>query len=260
MLSCCISSLTRAVPLFSYRIWARRPNLHLKKLYSTEYEQRTLPACADVIVIGGGCIGCSTAYHLAKQGVGNVVLLEKAKITSGTTWHTDGLLWSLRNNRGLMEMQLHTRELANKILPEENGMDAGWQEGGSLYLTRNKKQLSGLELMSLLGSQHDVSSRMIDPEEITRVHPLIDTKGLLGALYTPQDGTLDPTTLCTSLIKAGQKYGLKVVENCTVTDIRVIKHSRTIRTIDSVETNLGKIKTEKVVNCAGCWAPYIAEV
>nr|XP_039249122.1 sarcosine dehydrogenase, mitochondrial-like isoform X1 [Styela clava] len=219
-----------------------------------------LPESADVVIIGGGSVGCSTAYHLAKLDIGKVVLIEKDKLTSGTTWHSAGILWNLRGHRSLTQMQIHTQQLLSRILPEETGFDSGWIKTGSIYLTRRETQMDALEKLSLMGSELGVELRMIDTDEISKLHPLIDTGGILGGLYSPDDGSLDPATLCTSYIKAATKYKAQVIEKCEVKYIKTDGDIPGKKTIVSIETNLGSIRTNKVINCTGAWAPYIAKM
>ncbi|XP_077967795.1 sarcosine dehydrogenase, mitochondrial-like [Styela clava] len=157
-------------------------------------------------------------------------------------------------------MQIYTRELLSRILPEETGFDSGWINTGSISLIRNRTQIDAFEKISLIGSEFGVESRMIDTDEISKLHPLIDTKGILGGLYSPDDGSLDPATLCTSYIKAATKYKAQVIEKCEVKNIKTDEDISGMKRIVSIETNLGSIKTNKVINCTGAWAPYIAKM
>ena len=101
----------------------------------------TVPAEADVVIIGGGSVGASTLYHLTKLGVNNAVLLERDQLTSGTTWHSAGLVWRLRPSDVEVELLAHTRELARDVLDKETGLWAGWNENGGLFIANNKERL-----------------------------------------------------------------------------------------------------------------------
>uniref|UniRef100_H2ZAI5 FAD dependent oxidoreductase domain-containing protein n=1 Tax=Ciona savignyi TaxID=51511 RepID=H2ZAI5_CIOSA len=218
-----------------------------------------MPTEADVVVIGAGSVGCSTAYHLAKLGGGKVILLEKSRITSGTTWHTAGILWSFRSTESETIMQLQTRELISKILPEETGEDAGWLSTGTLNTAKTKDQLKNFLKHASFASALGVDIFELMPNDISKLHPLLNTKDLYGAVYSPQCGTIDPATYCMSYVKAGAKYGLKTIENCSVNKINVESDYLGLKRVASVETDLGTIKTSNIVNCAGAWAPYIGK-
>uniref|UniRef100_H2ZAI6 FAD dependent oxidoreductase domain-containing protein n=1 Tax=Ciona savignyi TaxID=51511 RepID=H2ZAI6_CIOSA len=216
-----------------------------------------LPTEADVVVIGAGSVGCSTAYHLAKLGGGKVILLEKSRITSGTTWHTAGFYSYL--TRFLFFIMLSQLELISKILPEETGEDAGWLSTGTLNTAKTKDQLKNFLKHASFASALGVDIFELMPNDISKLHPLLNTKDLYGAVYSPQCGTIDPATYCMSYVKAGAKYGLKTIENCSVNKINVESDYLGLKRVASVETDLGTIKTSNIVNCAGAWAPYIGK-
>nr|XP_039249163.1 sarcosine dehydrogenase, mitochondrial-like [Styela clava] len=218
------------------------------------------PTEADVVVIGGGSIGCSTAYHLSKLTKGNIVLLEKDKLTSGTTWHTAGLLWKLWAHDTMIELVDHTRELMTKTLKEETGMETGWVPTGGMFTAANKERLDEYQVMSTLGQVYGIESYVLSPEESLKVHPLLNVDDLYGTLYSPLDGTMDPAGTCTTYTKAAAKYGAKVFEGCEILGLQVEENDMGTRQIKSVTTDLGTIKTSKVVNCTGVWAPYIGKM
>ncbi|XP_039268974.2 sarcosine dehydrogenase, mitochondrial-like isoform X2 [Styela clava] len=235
------------------------PPLHKDKSGVLDNVNKSLPDSADVVVIGGGSVGCSTAYHLAKLKAGKVVLIEKDRLTSGTTWHTGGIVWNLRDGRPLTQMQVQTIDLASRILPEETGFDAGWIKTGAIFLTRSKNALDALERKALIGSEFGIEASLVDADQISKLHPFIETKNLLGGVYSPNDGSVDPATLCTSYIKAATKYGAEVFEKCEVKDIKTTDLLG-LKQVNAIETNLGTIKTNNVVNCTGAWGPYIAKM
>nr|XP_002128931.1 sarcosine dehydrogenase, mitochondrial-like [Ciona intestinalis]XP_018667187.1 sarcosine dehydrogenase, mitochondrial-like [Ciona intestinalis]XP_026689996.1 sarcosine dehydrogenase, mitochondrial-like [Ciona intestinalis] len=220
----------------------------------------SVPAEADVVVIGGGSVGCSTAYHLAKMGVKNVVLLEKHKLTAGTTWHTAGLLWHLTSHDLEMELIKHTRELMTEVLPEETGLETGWVHTGGLFTAYTQQRFDAYKEMTTLAKVFDIEAHLLSPSEIKEVHPLVDISNLVGAAYSPQDGTMDPAGTCVTYTRAAAKYGAKILENCDVTSIETSTDDYGIKRIASINTNYGPIKTKNIVNCTGVWAPYVGEM
>ncbi|XP_077976073.1 sarcosine dehydrogenase, mitochondrial-like isoform X3 [Styela clava] len=209
---------------------------------------------ADVVVIGGGVIGCSTAYHLAKLEIGKVVLVEKEKIGSGTTGITGGILQNLSNSYARTMMQVQTVDLLTNILPSE-GVESGFTETGAIFVTRKSSELNALEKMSSIGTACGVTSHLVSVEEISQLHPHLNTKGLVGGVYIPRDGSIDPGILCSSLKKAATKHGVEIYEQCLIKNIKTSRSGQ----VESVETDKGIIKTNKVVNCSGIWASDIAE-
>ena len=153
-----------------------------------------LPACADAVVIGGGSIGSSVLYHLTKHHGINAVLLESNQLTSGTTWHSAGLLWQLAGllGSGDVDVQLsqYTKHLAEETLPAESGQWAGWTTTGSLFACSSEERLVAHNRTRLLAmSIAGVESHVLSPQEAKKVHPLMNVDDLVGAIYTPSDGT-----------------------------------------------------------------------
>ncbi|XP_076800247.1 sarcosine dehydrogenase, mitochondrial-like [Clavelina lepadiformis] len=273
---------------FSYQRWSRLANSHYYRslrpsssptacsFYSTSVKDvpydtslhkekggvihGTLPAEADAVVIGGGSVGCSTAYHLAKMGAGRVLLLEKDMLTAGTTWHTAGLLWRLVSHDFEMEVTEHTRKLMTEVLKEETGQETGWVQTGGMFTAYTKERMDSYKAMATLGKNFGIESHVLTPAEISDIHPLLDVSKLTGAVYSPLDGTMDPSGTCMTYTKAASKYGAQIVENCPVIDVTTEEDSLGIRRVSSVVTNQGTIKTKNVINCAGVWAPYIGQM
>lgn len=218
----------------------------------------SVPEQADVVIIGGGSIGCQTQYHLAKMGVTNTVLLEKHALTAGTTWHTAGLVWKLRPSDTVIAMLGHMTELMAR-LPEETDMDIGWINNGGLFIANNKERLDEYKRLQTVGRTMGVESHVLAPDEVHKVHPLINTKDLYGCLYSPGDGTIDPAGLCSALTRYCTRQGAKVIEGCDVTGIET-EEFRGTRRVTGVVTPQGRISTNNVVNATGAWANYIAEM
>ncbi|XP_076800239.1 sarcosine dehydrogenase, mitochondrial-like [Clavelina lepadiformis] len=221
---------------------------------------KALPSEADVVVIGAGSVGCSTAYHLSKLYGSKVVLLEKDKITSGTTWHTAGILWSYRTSKDETMMQLQTRELISEILPKETGEDAGWLKTGTIGTTKTAESFKDVMQNAIFAKACGVETYPLKAHEINDLHPLLNVNDVYGAVYSPGDGTMDPATYCMAYLKVAQKHGAKVFENCAVVNITTAENDLGQKKVVNVVTDQGTIKTDRVVNCAGAWSPYIGQM
>ncbi|GAB5580352.1 sarcosine dehydrogenase [Prionailurus iriomotensis] len=219
-----------------------------------------LPGTAHVVVIGGGSLGCQTLYHLAKLGVSGAVLLERERLTSGTTWHTAGLLWQLRPSDVEVELLAHTRRVVSHDLEEETGLHTGWIQNGGLFIASNRQRLDEYKRLMSLGKAYGVESHVLSPAETKALYPLMNVDDLYGTLYVPHDGTMDPAGTCTALTRAAAARGAQVIENCPVTGIRVRTDDFGVRRVAAVETEHGSIQTPCVVNCAGVWASAVGRM
>uniref|UniRef100_A0A669CGN3 Sarcosine dehydrogenase n=1 Tax=Oreochromis niloticus TaxID=8128 RepID=A0A669CGN3_ORENI len=221
---------------------------------------KPLPRSADAVVIGGGSLGCQTIYHLAKMGMTNVVLLERDRLTAGTTWHTAGLLWQLRPSDVEVELLAHTRNVISKDLEEETGLHTGWIQNGGLFIASNKQRLDEYKRLMSLGKVYGIESHVLSPAETKDLYPLMNVDDLYGTLYVPKDGTMDPAGTCTTLTRAATARGATVIENCPVTGIQVRADDIGVKRVKAVETQHGTIETPCVVNCAGVWATKLGEM
>uniref|UniRef100_A0A672J2I2 Sarcosine dehydrogenase n=1 Tax=Salarias fasciatus TaxID=181472 RepID=A0A672J2I2_SALFA len=221
---------------------------------------KPLPRSADVVVIGGGSLGCQTVYHLAKMGMTNVVLLERDRLTAGTTWHTAGLLWQLRPSDVEVELLGHTRNVVSRDLEEETGLHTGWIQNGGLFIASNKQRLDEYKRLMSLGKVYGIESHVLSPAETKDVYPLMNVDDLYGTLYVPTDGTMDPAGTCTTLTRAASARGATVIENCPVTGIQVRADDLGVKRVKAVETAHGTIETPCVVNCAGVWATKLGKM
>ncbi|KAK4886911.1 hypothetical protein RN001_003182 [Aquatica leii] len=226
-------------------------NIHY---YST---QTDVPSEADVVIIGGGSLGCNTLYQLSKKGV-KAVLLERNKITSGTTWHTGGLVWRLRPSDVDIQLLSATTEQLLK-LEEETGLNPGYVKNGGLFISRTKERLREYKRLHTIGHYFGIESHIITSSEAAKIHPLLNPKNFSAALYSPSDGCLDPSMLCTALIKGSTTNGGKLIEHCPVTNI-LTDSSTGFKKVVGVETSLGVIKTKCIVNAAGAWSRYISQM
>lgn len=220
----------------------------------------SIPASADVVIIGGGIIGCSTLYHLVKLNCKNIVLLEKNQLTAGTTWHTAGLIWRLRPSDTDIEILNHTRHLLHNVLESESGMHPGWINNGGLFIANSKERLHEYKRLMTIGKAFGIDSFVLSPQETKELYPLMNVTDLYGTLYSPGDGTVEPAGFCTSLTRIATKAGAQVIEKCPVININVEEDDFGIKRIKSVITPFGKINTNHIVNCTGVWAPQIGNM
>ncbi|XP_029024768.1 sarcosine dehydrogenase, mitochondrial [Betta splendens] len=221
---------------------------------------KPLPRSADAVVIGGGSLGCQTIYHLAKMGLTNAVLLERDRLTAGTTWHTAGLLWQLRPSDVEVELLAHTRNVVSRDLEEETGLHTGWIQNGGLFIASNKQRLDEYKRLMSLGKVYGIESHVLSPAETKDLYPLMNVGDLYGTLYVPNDGTMDPAGTCTTLSRAASARGATVIENCPVTGIKVHTDDFGVKRVKEVETPHGAIETPCVVNCAGVWATKLGRM
>lgn len=210
-----------------------------------------LPKSADVVVIGGGSAGCHTLYHLAKRGV-RAVLLERAQLTAGTTWHTAGLLWRLRPSDVDIQLLANSRNMLRQ-LEAETGLDPGWIQNGGIFIAHNETRLDEYRRLATVGAALGIENQILSPEETQKLFPLLDPKAFIGALYSPGDGVMDPAMLCTALRRAATTNGAKVIENCDVQEILVEERCARGKKVVGVATPFGNIRTEMVVNATGVW-------
>lgn len=209
-----------------------------------------LPGAADVVVIGGGSAGCHTLYHLARRGV-KAVLLERAQLTAGTTWHTAGLLWRLRPNDVDIQLLANSRRMLQQ-LEEETELDPGWIQNGGIFIAHNETRLDEYRRLATVGSALGIENQVLSPEDTQKLFPLLDPSAFVGALYSPGDGVMDPAMLCAALKKAATNLGAQVIENCGVDDLLLEQTARGKKVV-GVSTPFGDIKAEKVVNATGVW-------
>ena len=211
----------------------------------------TLPTQAQVVIVGGGIVGCSIAYHLTKLGVRDVLLLERKQLTSGTTWHAAGLVRASQAYANLTRLAVHTTKLYG-TLEQETGQATGYKVTGSVSIALNDERWDEFKRMASAARSMGVDVDVISPEEAKQRHPLINLEGVVGALYFPGDGQCDPASTALSLAKGARMGGAKLLEGVKVTGITV-KDGRAI----GVETDHGPVACEAVVNAGGMWGREI---
>ncbi len=210
---------------------------------------------ARVVIIGGGITGCSIAYHLAKMGWTDIVLLEKGELTSGTTFHSVGLVSQFRTSSALMRLQNYSITLYDQ-LKAEMGDALGWHKVGSLRLASSEDQLKNLKRQLSRAKALGLNVGMISPAEAKRIFPPMTDESLYGAVYIPDDGYLEPNSITTALAQRAKQLGAKIYTNVRVTGIGTSPKGE----ITKVITDHGSLITEVVVNAAGQWAPRIGEM
>jgi glycine cleavage system aminomethyltransferase T/glycine/D-amino acid oxidase-like deaminating enzyme len=207
-----------------------------------------LPSSAQIVIVGGGIAGCSTAYHLAKYGRTDVLLLEQGKLTSGTTWHAAGLVGQMRPNRTMTQMSKYGIELY-ATLEAETGLATGWKQCGSVNVASTPERMKVLRKQLAMARSFGVECHEISPGEAGERFPVMRTDDLQGALWLPGDGKANPADLCMSLAKGARNRGVKIVEGVEVTGVR-IERGR----VTGVVTAQGEVACETLVNCGGQWA------
>ena len=178
----------------------------------------SLPTQARVVIVGGGIAGCSTAYHLAKLGITDVLLLEQGKLTSGTTWHAAGLVGQMRPTRNMTAMSRYGIELYSS-LEAETGLATGWKQCGSVNVARTPERWQLLKKQAALARGFGVEVHLISPKEAGDKFAAMRTDDLQGAQWIPGDGKANPADLCMSLAKGARNRGVRIVEGVEVTGV-----------------------------------------
>ena len=187
----------------------------------------SFPNSAKVVVIGGGVAGCSVAYHLAKFGWKDVVLLERDQLTSGTTWHAAGLIGQVGASATITKLRNHSLNLY-KDLEKETGLSTGLKQNGSLTVAASEERLAELKRQVNTAQLFNVEADEVSIEQIKEIYPLINTKDIFGGVYIPHDGQADPIGVTNVLAKAAKNNGAKFIEKCSVKKI-LIKNNKIIK-------------------------------
>ncbi|MEO8739472.1 MAG: FAD-dependent oxidoreductase [Casimicrobiaceae bacterium] len=207
---------------------------------------------AQVVVVGGGIAGASTAYHLAKLGCTDVVLLEQGKLTCGTTWHAAGLVGQLRATRNATRMSQYGIELYS-TLESETGLATGWKQCGSVNVAKTPARLQLLKRQMARAKSFGIDFEFVTPAEAGKLCPLLRIDDLSGAVWIPGDGKANPTDLTQALAKGARMRGVRIREDTTVTG--VITDSGAVAGVRWRNADgEGELRCETLVNCAGQWA------
>ncbi|MGB8326967.1 MAG: FAD-dependent oxidoreductase [Steroidobacteraceae bacterium] len=212
------------------------------------------PTQARVIIIGGGIVGCSTAYHLGKLGLTDTLLIERHKLTSGSTHHAAGLVGQLRTSANITQMLGDSVALYNS-LEAETGLATGWKMNGGLRLACNADRWIELKRQATTARSFGLEVQLLSPREAQQLWPLMDSGDLVGAAFLPTDGQVNPSDIALSLAKGARMRGVKILEDTPITGIEV-RQGR----VTAVLTALGRIACETVVNCAGQWAREVGRM
>ena len=207
-----------------------------------------LPSRASIVVIGGGVMGCSTLYHLAEAGVSDAILLERNKLTSGTTWHSAAQVRALRSTRNLTDLIRYSIALYAK-LEEETGQATGWINKGSLSIATSEDRLIHIRRQEALAHLFGVRARSVSVEEAKERWPLMNAKDVIGAVWSPDDGRVSPSDLCAALVKGARARGARIFEDTPVDGILT-----TSGRVTGVETGRGTVCCDAIAVCAGLWS------
>ena len=218
----------------------------------TDLPTTATPNTARAVVIGGGIIGCSTAYHMGKLGWTDTVLLERKKLTSGTTFHAAGLVGQLRTSANITQLLGYSVDLY-KRLAAETGLQTGWKMNGGLRLACNAERWIEVKRQATTAHSFGLEMHLLTPQEAQDLWPLMTIDDLVGAAFLPTDGQANPSDITQSLAKGARMSGVKIFEDTPVTRI-IVENGR----IRGVETAHGTIECEKVICCAGQWTRTLA--
>jgi len=211
-----------------------------------------VPSSAEVVIVGGGIAGCSLAYHLTKIGITDVVLCERKQLTSGTTWHAAGLVTQLRATRNMTELAKYTGELFGS-LEAETGQATGYKKNGSLRTAKTAARLEELSRGASMAKSFGLAVEPVSVGEIKERWSPINTDGLVGGFWFPNDGQVNPTDVTMAYTRGARMRGAKIIENLPVTQI-LVEGGRAV----GVMTNAGAIHAKKVVICGGMWSRDLA--
>jgi len=220
----------------------------------SEIIEGKMPSSARVVIVGGGIMGCGLAYHLAHEGWSDVVLLEKAELTSGSTWHAAGQITHSTSSFGLGKCVDYNIGLYAGKLEAETGQSVTWHGCGSFRLAYTQDEMDWLRHTLSVGRALGFNIELVDPTFIARHHPFYNLDGVLGALHTPDDGHVDPSGVTQALAIGARRLGAKIIRRCRATDIRQGSDGHW-----TVSTENGPILCEHVVNAGGTYARQMGE-
>ena len=210
-----------------------------------------LPTRARVVIIGGGVVGASVAYHLTKAGWSDVLLLEQGQLSGGTTWHAAGLIGQLRATESGTRLVQYGTALYRQ-LEEETGLSTGYKRCGGVTVARTPERMVQLQRTAANAAAYDLTCEVISPERARELYPILEHRDLVGALWLPDDGTVNPADLTQALAKGARNGGAHIIERVRVLDV-LQQDGR----VTGVRTDLGDVEAEIVVNCAGQWAKAV---
>ena len=207
-----------------------------------------LPSHAQAVIVGGGIVGCSVAYHLAKLGWRDVVILERAQLTSGSTFHAAGLVGQLRSSASITQLLKYSVELYDQ-LEKETGHATGWRQNGGLRLACNEERWTEVRRQATTAHSFGLEMHLLSPDEAKKLWPLMETSDLVGAAFLPTDGQVSPSDLSVSMVKGAKQAGVTCIEDCPVEGV-ILENGA----VAGLRTGQGEIRCEVLVNCCGLWA------
>ena len=213
-----------------------------------------LPSSAKIVIVGGGIVGCSVAYHLGKMGITDVLLLERGRLTSGSTWHAAGLVGQLRTSANITQLLGYSVSLYDR-LEKETGLATGWKRNGGLRLACNPERWTEVKRQATTATSFGLEMHLLGPKEAQALWPLMQVDDVVGAAFLPTDGQASPSDITMSLAKGARASGVTIVEGVRVTGIDV-EGGR----LRAVNTDQIRIACDKLVTCAGQWSRDIGRL
>ena len=216
-------------------------------------EELAFPERARVVIVGGGIAGCSVAYHLGQLGWRDVVLLEQAKLAGGTTWHAAGMVGQLRTSNSLTKINKYSVELYQR-LEAETGVSTGWKEVGSLIVAQSAARMTQLRRTASMAERFGVEAQLISASKAGEYWPDLRTEDLLGGVWLPHDGKVNPEQTALALAAGARNHGIQIIEDTPVSEL-LVEEERIV----GVRTGRGTINAEYVVLCGGMWSRQLAK-
>jgi glycine cleavage system aminomethyltransferase T/glycine/D-amino acid oxidase-like deaminating enzyme len=213
-----------------------------------------LPARSEIVVIGGGVVGCSIAYQLARRGKTDVTVLERRRLTEGSTWHAAGLVGQLRSSSNLTRL-MRWSTATYQTLERETGYATGWRPVGSVRVAASDDRWAELRRLVTTARSFGFEVSLISPAEARELFPLLSTDGIRGATWVPSDGYADPSQLTQSFAAGARAAGVGIIQNCRVRTL-IVDEGR----VAAVDTELGRIECDVVVNATGMWGAETARL
>ncbi|HEY0291693.1 MAG TPA: FAD-dependent oxidoreductase [Hansschlegelia sp.] len=213
-----------------------------------------LPASAKVVIIGGGIVGCSTAYHLGKMGWSDVLLLERDRLTSGSTWHAAGLVGQLRTSANITQLLGESVKLY-KSLEEETGLATGWRMNGGLRLACTPDRWIEVKRQATTARSFGLEMQLLTPKEAQDLWPLMNVDDVIGAAFLPTDGQASPSDITQALARGARRSGVTIREEISVESIEVENGK-----VKAVVTSHGRVECERLVICAGLWSRELGKL
>ncbi len=210
---------------------------------------------AKIVILGGGAIGLSTAYHLGKLGFENITLLERNTLTSGTSWHAAGIVGPLRATQNLTALAKYALPLI-EMIESETGQSTGYRQTGGLWLTGCTDRITELKRIAAIGEMNGLHASFLSPDELAERFPMINHHDLVGAMHLAEDGQINPVDLCMALAKGARQSGVRIREHVGVSSIKVHNRLASVLTTDQGE----EFDCDVVVNCTGLWARSVGKL